>query len=231
MPSGYVIYRGPSMLDGAPIVAIATMQTSNRKTGNMVQTWILRDDMSPVEASKAGADASVCGQCVHRWHLGGACYVNIGQAPGSIWRAYKRGAYPTAWGTAIGTGATIRLGAYGDPAAVPAHVWLELIGSASGHTGYTHQWRNPVASELRALCMASVDSETERAEASALGWRTFRVRCADDGLASNEFECVSDTKGTACADCLACDGAARGPRQASVAIVVHGAMRRPIQRA
>ena len=60
-PTGYVIYRGPSLLDGAPIVAIATMQTSNRKTGNMVQTWILREDVSPVEASKAGADASVCG--------------------------------------------------------------------------------------------------------------------------------------------------------------------------
>ena len=169
----------------------------------------------------------------HRWSLGGACYVNIGQAPGAIWRAYKRGAYADAQGTRldIGRNRTIRLGAYGDPAAVPAHVWLELIGSASGHTGDTHQWRNPVASELRALCMASVDSETERAEASALGWRTFRVRCADDGLASNEFECVSDTKGTACADCLACDGAARGPRQASVAIVVHGAMRGRFERA
>jgi len=235
-PTGYVIYRGPSVLDGAPIVAIATMHSANRKTGDMVQTWILREDVSPVEASKAGADASVCGQCVHRWHLGGACYVNIGQAPGAIWRAYKRGAYADAFGSMgaiaeLGADRAVRLGAYGDPAAVPTPVWTALIMCASGHTGYTHQWRNPVAAELRALCMASVDSEPERAEASALGWRTFRVRCADDVLASNEFECVSDTKGTACADCLACDGSARGPIQASVAIVVHGAMRGRFERA
>src|SRR5271165_5264167 len=119
-PRGYILYRGPSMLDGAPIVAIATMHSENRKTGNMVQTWILREDLSPVDASKAHADASICGDCKHRWSLGGACYVNIGQAPGGIWRAYKRGAYlETCYVTlrTIGAGRAVRLGAYGDPAA------------------------------------------------------------------------------------------------------------------
>ena len=38
---GYILYEGPSALDGAPIVVIATMETSNAKTGAMVQTWIL----------------------------------------------------------------------------------------------------------------------------------------------------------------------------------------------
>ena len=84
------------MLDGAPIVVIATTKSSNRKTGDMVQTWILRSDIKPTEASKAGADASICGDCKHRWSLGGACYVNIGQGPGAIFRAYKRGNYPQA---------------------------------------------------------------------------------------------------------------------------------------
>ena len=48
---GFILYEGASMLDGAPIVVIATMKTSNRKTGDMVQTWILRSDVNPVEAS------------------------------------------------------------------------------------------------------------------------------------------------------------------------------------
>lgn len=229
-PTGYVIYRGPSLLDGAPIVAIATTHSKNRKTGDMVQTWILRDDLSPVDASKASADASICGDCKHRWSLGGACYVNIGQGPGSIWRAYKRGNYPEAYGSMgaiaeLGADRAVRLGAYGDPAAVPAAVWSALTLCAIGHTGYTHQWRLPVAEPLRALCMASVDTDDEYAAAQAMGWRTFRVRCADsDTVMPREFECVADTKGTSCADCRACDGAARGPGQASVFITVHGAL-------
>jgi len=238
-PAGYVIYRGPSLLDGAPIVAIATMRSENRKTGDMVQTWILRDDVSPVEASKAGADASICGDCKHRWALGGACYVNIGQGPGAVWRAYKRGNYPDAtlrrseltgeWLafqpalSAVARGRKVRLGAYGDPAAVPAAVWRYLTEDSAGHTGYTHQWRLPLAAPLRDLVMASVDTDAEYADARAAGWRTFRVRCADsDHVNPREFECVSDSRGTSCADCLACDGAARGPGQASVFITVHG---------
>lgn len=232
-PAGYVIYRGPSMLDGAPIVAIATMHSENRKTGDMVQTWILRDDVSPVEASKAGADASICGDCKHRWSLGGACYVNIGQGPGSIWRAYKRGNYPEAIGpdalAAIGAGRAVRLGAYGDPAAVPVFaVWNPLLRNAIGHTGYTHQWKRAdiPRDALRAICMASVDTDTEYTDAQSMGWRTFRVRCEDSTHVNpREFECVADTKGTACADCRACDGAARGPGQASVFITVHGSLK------
>jgi hypothetical protein len=57
MSNGIVIYRGPSILDGSPIVVIATglgSGSSNRKTGALVQTWILRDDVSPIERSRAG---------------------------------------------------------------------------------------------------------------------------------------------------------------------------------
>lgn len=223
-PTGYVIYRGPSMLDGAPIVAIATMKTDNRKTGDMVQTWILRADMGPVDASKAGADASICGDCPHRWHTGGACYVNIGHGPLSVWRAWKRTVYPQACNpvsrTAIGAGRRVRLGAYGDPAAVPDGVWRALIRDAVGHTGYTHQWRTATA--LRDLCMASVDSAAELAEAQRAGWRTFRITGPTEILEPAEILCAAEATGRTCADCMACDGATRGTAQASVAITVHG---------
>jgi len=224
-PTGYVIYRGPSVLDGAPIVVIATVASENRKTGPMVQTWILRADMAPTVASKAGADESICGQCPQRWHLGGACYVNIGQGPQSVYGAWQRGRYPDAPRVRdIGDGRKVRLGAYGDPAAVPVVVWHELIHYSAGHTGYTHQWRT--APELRDLCMASVDSAAEYAEAQLAGWRTFRVTGTAELLEPSEILCPSEASGRKCAECLACDGAnaSKGNAGASVAITVHGSL-------
>ena len=227
-PSGYVIYRGPSMLDGAPIVAIATMRTSNRKTGDMVQTWILRADMGPVDASREGADASICGDCPQRWHLGGACYVNIGQGPRAIYTAFRNWRYPDACNgparAALGAGRRVRLGAYGDPAAVPAEVWRALVSHAAGHTGYTHQWRRPETAALRELCMASVDSAEELHAAQSDGWRTFRVTDPAEIFEPGEIECAADARGISCADCMACDGAQRAGRQASIAITVHGSL-------
>ena len=39
---GVVVYEGASLLDGKPTVVIATRDTGNRKTGGMVQTFIMR---------------------------------------------------------------------------------------------------------------------------------------------------------------------------------------------
>src|SRR5262245_33628424 len=54
-PQGVVLYRGPSLLDGAPIVAVATnlaRRSKNPKTGNAVQTYILADNgENPIEAN------------------------------------------------------------------------------------------------------------------------------------------------------------------------------------
>lgn len=226
-----ILYQGPSMLDGAPIIAIATVGSSNVKTGPMVQTWIIGSDMAPTEASKASADSSVCGECPHRHSLGGACYVTLFQAPNAVYKAYKRGLYtgPEAErkvSKALASGASVRLGAYGDPAAVPAYVWRSLVAkSKSGHTGYTHQWRNPVAAGLRTLCMASVDTEQDVADAVKAGWRYFRVLGDGEVPPLRSVECLSDSKGKTCAECRICDGARdnRDIQPASVWIRVHGA--------
>jgi len=144
-PSGLILYQGPSILDGAPIVVLATLETSNKKTGNMVQTWIIRSDIDPVQASKQGQDVSICGNCPHRWHHGGACYVNLGQAPLGIYRAFRRGIYP-AFDPALHSryleNRKIRFGAYGDPAAAPFEIWEMLAHMCQGFTGYTHQARH-----------------------------------------------------------------------------------------
>ena len=90
-PAGYIIYRGASMLDDAPIVVVALTNSSNVKTGNMVQTYILVDNgRSPVDNARDLLDASICGDCKHRRGTGGACYVNLGQGARAV--AAARGA-------------------------------------------------------------------------------------------------------------------------------------------
>jgi hypothetical protein len=218
-PNGVILYSGPSLLDGAPIVAIAVglvSGSSNRKTGAMLQTYILRADLSPVEAIKTGADASICGDCKLRGVLGKrrVCYVNLGQGPLSVFRGHKRGIYPVAASPRdIGRGRIIRLGTYGDPAAVPVEVWNELISEARGHTGYSHQWKT--RPDLRGIVMASADNVQEKSEAWAEGWRTFRLA---DAPTPGEIVCPS-LSGVHCADCRLCDGAGAAK---SITIPAHG---------
>jgi hypothetical protein len=105
MKSG-IIYHGPSLYDDAPIVVIATFTKSNSKTGGVVQTYILRDDIDPRDASKGGQDVSICGSCPHRGEVNDdparkiaknrTCYVNLGQGVLITWLALQRGVYPDA---------------------------------------------------------------------------------------------------------------------------------------
>jgi hypothetical protein len=241
-PTGYVLWQGPSMLDGAPIVAIAITSSGNRKTGNMLQTYILRADVKPTEALRTGQDASICGDCKHRPINGGACYVVVAQGPTVVYKTWQAGKYPHIAQTAesdregmanLGRDRMVRLGTYGDPAAVPVWVWQALTRNAQGRTGYTHQWATKAgrqgAGALRLLVMASVDNAAELAAARADGWRTFRVRGDAEPIAEREFTCPASEeagKRTTCADCGACDGAQRGAGKASPVIVVHGAKAR-----
>jgi len=233
--AGVILYEDFSMLDGAPIVVIATGlygRSRNAKTGPMIQTWILRQDRPPTEALADGSDESICGQCPLR---PGAdrkrrCYVNVGQAPQAVWRAWKRGSYSRWNGLEVGReGIPTRLGAYGDPAAVPLHVW-ELWGMVHpGHTGYTHQWRHPrFDPRILDLCMASVESAEDVAELRSRfpQARYFRVRRPGEERAVGEMQCPASAeagKRLTCADCRACYGQGSGGAIVrSVSIAAHG---------
>ena len=236
MPTGYEIWRGPSEIDGAPIVVVATVRSLNRKTGAMVQTWILLTDESPTDAVRSGGDAAICGSCRHRGdrRRGKArtCYVNVGHAPLAVWRTWHRGRYPVASLADVLAAhpLPLRIGAYGDPGAVPASVWAAARGVP--RTGYTHRWRE--RPDLRTLCMASADSVAEAAEAAAQGWRAFLVAPADGPLpfvlpgeedSRRIVACPSVTFGATCAACKLCDGAHDGEvrsRAPHIAIAAHG---------
>lgn len=232
-PRGFIIYRGASLIDGAPIVAVAiTARSRNEKTGNMVQTYILADNGERPSANvQTGADVSICGDCKHRPANGGACYVVVAQGPTAVFKSLMAGKYPRITSdrdiAALGVGRVVRLGTYGDPAAVPSSVWAALVSHAAGRTGYTHQWRNLRGASVldyQRLVMASADTPDELAEAQAQGWRTFRVRLETEALAPRESVCPASAeagKKVTCAQCRMCDGTASGKR-GSIAIYAHG---------
>ena len=233
----FIIYDGPSLIDGQPIVAIAQVKTGNRKTGDMVQTWILRSNIDPITASRTGADVSICGDCPHKgtpsnkvtgWAKNRTCYVNLLFAPNGVYKAYKRGSYEVSKGhdaiRAIGLLRGVRLGSYGDPAAVPSYVWESLTSGAEFVTAYTHNPTNPMPETI----MTSADNAMQAESAWNKGERTFRVVSAlDQIIKGKEVLCpASDEAGNraTCASCKLCGG--NSIKAKSVAIVAHGASKR-----
>jgi len=233
---GAVLYEGPSKLDGAPIVAIANgFQGSsvNDKTGKMIQTWILRSDISPVEALRGGEDFSVCGNCQFRFVDGnGLCLVNVGWGPQGVWKAYKDGRFEEYSREKHGRYLRrrhIRIGSYGDPVAVPSQVWRRLIDKRNPDwTGYTHQWRLGFAKSYRDFLMASVESQAEVVEAESRGWRPFLVlphnRDVPEGFSWCPADSLNPARKVECTNCLLCSGIhdeAKRPNK-RVAIYAHG---------
>jgi hypothetical protein len=234
LPNSVVAYAGPSRIDGKPIVVIVTGlsgKSANAKTGAMVQTWIIRSDIGPMDALRTGQDASICGGCPHRpksydgttW-TGRSCYVNVSQAPNAVYKAFQRGAYPVVSLDELAEltrGKMVRLGSYGDPAAVPLEVWQAYTRHAAGRTGYTHQWRSARLRDVTALCQASVDSPEQAEIATSLGLGYFRVAPVGSDALPGEIRCPASAEAgklKTCAECRMCDGAKGLP----VVIDAHG---------
>ena len=127
--AGVILRIGASGLTGDTIATIAVFNSTNRKTGDMVQIYYLPVNEPPTEAVKTGADASVCGNCNLRPLLAKQqnikpCYVKKFHGPSAVYRSFKAGRYPhlnkmkpRLWQGVLQVLATkpVRLGAYGDP--------------------------------------------------------------------------------------------------------------------
>lgn len=241
---GMIIYRGPSLLDsvasrtgttieaGTPIVVLATFggTTTNVKTGNEIQTYIIRADMKPSEAIAGGHDGAICGDCIHRSVASGGsgtCYAHhvARRAGNSTYRQYTAG---RSQGLDVSPfrGRVLRLGSYGDPAAVPFSAWQPLLDVVAGWTGYTHQWR-VCDQRLRDYCMASCDNEDDLVAADAAGWRGYVVHPVGTPkpspvLASGASIVPCPSPRIKCESCLKCSGTGMG-RRGHVSIQAHGA--------
>lgn len=227
---GVILYRGPSQFNGEPIVVIMNRlveASENKKTGRLVQTFILSESAHPVENLYNGADASICGDCIHRYNpktLRRSCYVEVGKSVAKVWHSINNGRYlepeEYSWQALLDymSDKKLRIGTYGDPGACPSRIWLELAAHSQSYLGYTHAWRS-TDWQLSAVCMASVDSLAEQQHATMQGWRTFRVRDWSAPLPS-EIDCPAPTHGVQCSDCGLCAGASKKAK--SITIPAHG---------
>lgn len=230
-----IVWSGISQLDGVtPIVVLATGvprpgsrgKSANAKTGDMIQTWILRDDVAPHAALKNGQDEAICGTCPHRGKASGgsgACYVNVGQGPRATWVSHQNKG-SVSFDVERFRGQRVRLGSYGDPAAVPFEVWESIANVAEGVTGYTHQWRT-CDRRFAQYCMASADSVEDRREARLMGYRAFWVRPMGSDKPKGAIVCPASAeagKKTVCASCLMCGGESSSQKK-DITIMAHGA--------
>jgi len=222
---GYVLYEGPSAINGENIAAILTLNSSNVKTGNMAQLWILAKDTAPHIAQKTGEDSAVCGDCPIKKE----CYVLTFQGPLSVWNAYKRGSYMRISANTpifdrhifieLVSTLIIRFGAYGDPAALPKWLIKSIAENCKDFTGYTHQWNKRKFNFLKNYFMASVETKKLAEKAIKKGFRYFRIKQSRADNFENEIDCPSDN-GVQCIDCKLCNGSKQA---ANITIEAHGA--------
>ena len=209
---------------GTPVVVLAVLSSTNRKTGDMAQLHILRADMPPSQAARDGADGAICGDCTHR--LQKTCYV-VKLFEDQLWHDWQAGKCAPFVLRAFRFRA-IRFGAYGDPAAVPLQLWQQIAAVAlpGAWTGYTHQWAT-CPPDYATLCMASVETDAQQAAAEQLGYRVYRVYGQGEPKPAGTVRCPwsADRPGgpveIQCRDCLKCSGTGAG-RRGHVAIMAHG---------
>jgi hypothetical protein len=237
-----IVWQGLSALNGQPTVAIVTGisgRSANPKTGPMAQLYILCADVDPLTAVRTGQDKTICGDCgyrgtsvviegetVHGKNRG--CYVTVTHAPRNIYATFKRDRYAFVEPLTVSERLArlrvpLRLGAYGDPAALPLHVIAELVDRVPRWTGYTHAWRS--RPDLAPYVMASCDSPADKAAAAAMGFRSFRARLSSQPLDANEIACPASEEmayRTSCDRCSLCNGSAVDDRRKHIAIIVHG---------
>lgn len=201
-----ILYEGRSAWNSLPIVVIATFGSDNRKTGPMVQTWILARDVAPTQVMQSPLlEAAICGTCRHRGGNGKprTCYVVVSNAPQQVWHTYQRRGYePVDWAKFDAQVAWngLRIDSYGDPMAAPLEMWERAAERACVRTGYTHMWREaPYSERWQRLCMASVDSDAEQVEAASRGWTTYQVG------PGTGVQCPENKTRITCQQCGLCD--------------------------
>jgi hypothetical protein len=225
LENSYLVWEGASLIDGSPIFLVLTgfvYPTPNRRTGRLLQSWILQQEFLPTYAAKQGFDTGICGSCPMKMSQTGSCYVQLGNV-NNIYRKYIAGTYQKLGAKEISMieryRYPIRIGSYGDPTAVPFDVWQPLILASNKWTGYSHFW-SKCDERWKKYLMASVQTSSEAKQAQNQGWRTFRIIAPNAPLSNNEIICRNaEDDRTRCEDCFLCDGSSSKP---NIADRVHG---------
>lgn len=213
------------------VFIVATSKSSNIKTGDMIQIWILDNTRHPVESRRDKHDAvNQCKGCPLA--SGNGCYVNTNPLS-ALYRKHKSdNPYPP---LELGSkefrkffaGKRVRFGAYGNPTMIPLPLTMSIAALATKWTGYFHDWHMMPTEDAQSYgkyFMASCES-TNYKDAQAIGLRTFTTVPVDAEQApdGSGIECLADSHGMQCTECGLCDGTnRRGGKLPNVWIKVHG---------
>jgi hypothetical protein len=226
IPNGFILYEGPSPLNGEPIAIVLTLTSRNAKTGDMLQTFTILQNDSPLTGVFSGADSAVCGSCPHRgiWDaarqrmINRSCYVDVSKSVQNVWRAYKRGSYPHQaeqpelfW--SLIRGRPIRWGAYGEAVLLPRALFEQMCAITKGRTGYTHLWRDPRFAWASPYLAASCDGLLDHREAVAAGWVPYTVVAPGGSPPPGTRQCPATLPDSLvqCRTCLGCSGSSGVP--------------------
>ncbi len=208
LKNGYIIHEGIEHGERYAVIATGLKKASdNRKTGKMVQIWIILKDVHPVTGVKSGLDSTtICQGCP--FASGQGCYVNVGQAPAQIWKAYNKGNYPflNIKDYNVFEGKSVRFGAYGNPTLLPIAKVKKICSFSSGWTGYFHNWKELPKAKAKAynqFFMASTETQDSYKLAKELKMRVFHV---SPEKPKDAIECLSDSHGIQCVKCQLCQG-------------------------
>jgi hypothetical protein len=211
--------------EGDKIFAVLTGLTrnsENTKTGNMLGVSILPIAEKPSDSIKHKNDQAQCGGCALAAGTPGpwSCYVNP-VALNSVWAATVKKKVSKLVDKFLQLNLTpVRLGTYGDPAFLPLRLLKKIIGNSGRRwTGYTHQWET-CSPKYSAYMMASIDRTNSKADAIALGYRTYRILGELDTLDSDEIMCPHNSHGVQCCDCKLCSG--NGIKAKNIAVRISG---------
>jgi len=218
--------------------------STNSKTGDGVQIWILPSDWVVRGKDAMHDDEASCLDCPHSKRANRTCYVRKGNAEmglkskvASLHKAYTLGKLEILpMSSAMDevskcAGKFVRFGAYGEPVLLGESVVSAIASASSNWTGYTHQWRNPQYSWANKYFMASVETTALRDVSHRLGWRSFHVIINTDKQSTNhvvqmhdkvEVVCPASKEAgykTTCNKCGLCKGTSSKAR--SIKIIKH----------
>jgi hypothetical protein len=204
----YLIHKGVTNGQNYFVAASGfARKSANRKTGDMIQIWIVLENVNPVAAVQSGLDAAtICQGCP--FASGNGCYVNVGQAPLAIYKANERGLpvlQPKDYAKAF-AGRKVRFGAYGNPTLIPLSIVKSIAKASDGWTGYFHNWRGMAKARRDAynqFFMASTETASSLELARSLQLRVFHVSPVQP---ADTVECLADSRGLTCAQCQLCQG-------------------------
>ena len=228
------IYQSTNLL-GQSVAVQFQYGSNNSKTGNGVHIFIIPMRWVLEGKSAMNDDSASCMDCIHGKSANRTCYVRKGMSEmglkskvASLHKHYMNGTLeiqPIESATEELPkirGNYVRFGAYGEPVVLGESLTKAICQESAIWTGYTHQWRQPSYQWAKDYFMASADNERLGEIAQGMGWRTFRVRLANESAIPMEVICPASKEGgrkVTCNTCGLCKGATIKAK--SIVIIKH----------